>query len=136
MKPKVKLLAVSNVFSRLMHFEKAGDIEEEHKHIYDHGTLLSSGSVRVDMLNDNKIVSSKEFRAPDFIFIAKELEHRITALEDNTVCACIHALRSIDEELIDPDFLVEPVYYDDVKATDLADKIQEKYNKQMKFFKK
>jgi len=133
--PEVKLFAVSNVFSRLMHFKK-GDVEEGHKHIYNHGTLLSTGSVLVEMLDDDGVViGSKEFVAPTFLFIEKNKNHRLTALEDNTVCACIHALRDIDEDLIDPDFLVTPVEYGDVKVTDLADRIKEKYNKQMKYFK-
>lgn len=134
--PEVKLFAVSNVFSRLMHFVKAGDTEEGHKHIYNHGTLLSSGSVRVESIDDNGIViASKDFIAPSFLFIEKNLNHRLTALEDNTVCACIHALREVNEDLIDPDFLLSPVEYGDVKVTDLADRIKEKYNKQMKYFK-
>ena len=67
--PEIKMLAISNVFSRLMHFKKAGDIEVGHTHSYDHGTLLSSGSVQVDMLNDNnQIVSTKTFVAPTFIY--------------------------------------------------------------------
>ena len=135
-RPEVKLLAVSNVFSRLMHFVNKGDIEQGHQHIYDHGTLLSSGSVLVEMIDDNgNTISSKEFVAPTFIFIKKEQNHRLTALEDNTVCVCIHALRDIDDDLIDPDFLVEPATYGDVKVDDLANMVKEKYNKQMKYFK-
>jgi hypothetical protein len=48
--PDIKIIAVSNVFSRLMHFNKAGDIEVGQTHPYDHATLVSSGSVRVDVL--------------------------------------------------------------------------------------
>jgi hypothetical protein len=135
--PEVKLFAVSNVFSRLMHFVKKGDTEEGHKHIYDHGTLLSTGSVLVEMIDDaGNIIGSKEFVAPTFIFVEKNINHRLTALEDNTICACIHALRSVDDDLIDPDFLVTPIDYGDVEKTDLADKIKEKYNKQMMYFKR
>jgi len=134
--PEVKLLAVSNVFSRLMHFVKSGDTEEGHKHIHDHGTLLSSGSVRVEMLDDTgTILGAKDFVAPTFLFIEKNKNHRLTALEDNTVCACIHALRSVDDDLIDPDFLVEPIDYGNVEKTDLANRIKEKYDKQMMYFK-
>jgi hypothetical protein len=135
-RPEIQLMAVSNVFTRLMHFVKKGDIEQGHQHIYDHGTLLSTGRVLVEMLDDNGIVTaSKEFVAPSFIFIKKEQNHRLTALEDNTVCTCIHALRDVEDELIDPSFLVEPEYYGDVKVDDLAKKIKDKYNKQMKYFK-
>jgi hypothetical protein len=134
--PEVKLFAVSNVFSRLMHFVNKGDIEEGHKHVYDHGTLLSSGSVLVEMIDDDGVtIGSKEFTAPNFIFIEKNVNHRLTALEDNTVCACIHALRTVDQELIDPDFLVTTIDYGNVEKTDLDQRIKEKYNKQMVYFK-
>jgi len=131
--PEIKMLAISNVFSRLMYFKKAGDIEVSHTHSYDHGTLLSSGSVQVDMLDDNnEIVSTKTFVAPNFIFINKNNYHRITALEDNTVCACIHAIKTIDEELVDPDFLVNQLEV--TGKNELKQAVIEKYNKEHKLF--
>jgi hypothetical protein len=97
-----------------MHFKNKGDVELGHKHSYDHGTLVSSGSVLYEVLDDynGNTIASKEFKSPNLIFVDKEKYHRITALEDNTVCACIHALRTNDEELIDPDFLIEPLIGD------------------------
>ena len=131
--PEIKMLAISNVFSRLMYFKKTGDIEVSHTHSYDHGTLLSSGSVQVDMLDDNnEIVSTKTFVAPNFIFINKNNYHRITALEDNTVCACIHAIKTIDEELVDPDFLVNQL--EGTGKGELKQAVIEKYNKEHKLF--
>jgi hypothetical protein len=109
--PQVQVVAVSNVYSRLMHFVNKGDVEVGHSHTYDHATLLSSGSVLYEVLDgpDGNTVASKEFKAPGYIFVEKDKYHRITALEDNTVCACIHALRTIDEEIIDPSFFIEPL---------------------------
>jgi hypothetical protein len=131
--PEIKMLAISNVFSRLMHFQKAGDIELSHTHSYDHGTLLSSGSVQVDMLDgNNKIVSTKTFVAPTFIFINKNNYHRITALEDNTVCACIHAIKTIDDELVDSDFLVNQL--EGTGKGELKQAVMGKYNKEHKLF--
>jgi hypothetical protein len=107
-KPEVKILAVSNVYCRLMNFVKKGDKEHGHYHDYDHGTLLASGKLLVEKLDDNgEIIYSKVFTAPSFIFIAKDSQHILTALEDNTVATCIHALRTIDETIIDPDFYIE-----------------------------
>lgn len=111
--PEITIIAVSNVFCRLMNFKNKGDIEEGHKHTYHHATLVSSGSVRVEILDDNinqNIVLSKEFTAPNFIFIDKDKNHRIISLEDNTVCSCIHAVRDIEGEIVDPAFLIEPVW--------------------------
>ena len=113
MTPEIKLIACSNVYSRLMNFKHAGDVEVGHRHSYNHATLVSSGSVQVDILDDDgNTTSSKTFNAPTMIYINKDDFHKITALEDNTVCVCIHALRTIDEELVEPDFLVDAITND------------------------
>jgi len=107
-KPDVKILAVSNVYCRLMNFKKKGDQEHGHYHGYDHGTLLAKGKLLVEKTDkEGNKLSSKEFTAPSFIFIAKDTRHVLTALEDDTIVTCIHALRTIDETIIDPDFLIE-----------------------------
>lgn len=107
-RPEIKIMALSNVYCRLMNFVKKGDYELGHCHTYDHGTLLSSGMLEVEMYEeDGTLVSSKQFSAPSFIFVDKNRLHRLTALEDNTVACCIHALRTIDETILDPDFFVE-----------------------------
>jgi hypothetical protein len=106
--PDIKMIAVSNVFSRLMYFKNAGDVELGHTHSYDHATLISAGSVCVDVFSaDGTVESSRNFVAPDMIFIQKDKFHKLTSLQDNTVCACIHALRTVDEEIVDPNFLVD-----------------------------
>lgn len=107
--PSIKIMCISNVYTRLMHFQNAGDIEHGHMHDFDHGTLVSSGAVLVEILDpETKTpVSQKTIEAPNFIFIQKDKFHRLTALVDDTVCACIHALRTNDEELLEPDFFVE-----------------------------
>lgn len=109
--PEIKIICISNVYSRLMHFRNKGDVELGHKHTFDHGSLISSGSVLYEVLDeDNKtVISSKVFSAPNFVFVDKDKNHRITALEKDTVCACIHALKTNDQEIIDPDFLIEPL---------------------------
>ena len=111
--PEIKIIALSNIYSRLMHFKHKGDIELGHTHTFDHATLVSSGAVLVETLDNNfNITSSKEFYAPNMVFIDKDRIHRITALEDNTVCGCIHAVRTMDEEIVDPDFLIEPASWE------------------------
>lgn len=127
--PDIKIIAVSNVFSRLMHFNKAGDIEVGHTHPYDHATLVSSGSVRVDILGVSGIESSREFVAPDMVFIQKNRIHQLTALEDNTVCACIHALRTVDEQIISPEFLISPMTSEN--KGEIRDEIQRVYGQSM-----
>jgi hypothetical protein len=128
--PEVKSIALSNVYTRMMFFAKAGDTEVGHHHEFDHATLVSSGSVLVEILSDEaEVISSKEFVAPTMVFIEKFKNHRIVALEDNTVAACIHALRTVDETLIDPDFIIDPSQLEGKSVPGL---IKEKYEMGMR----
>jgi quercetin dioxygenase-like cupin family protein len=97
--PHTTIASVSNLWIRMMHFEKAGDKNEGHVHNYDHVTLLSYGSVRVHVED-----KTTDFKAPHVIFISKGKSHYIEALEDNTVASCVHALRTgeREEDIIDP----------------------------------
>lgn len=97
--PNSRISVVANTWIKQMHFVKAGDMNDGHTHIFDHQTLLGKGSVKVTV---NGKVS--EFKAPTIIFIRAGLEHQIEALEDDTICYCIHAIRDGDrvEDIIDP----------------------------------
>jgi hypothetical protein len=63
------------------------------------------------------------------VFIDKNLFHRLTALEDNTVCSCIHAVKTMDGNIIDPDFLIEPIMWEHYGAMDWI--VAEKTGKEM-----
>jgi len=104
--PKVKIACVSNLYSREMIFEKTGDVEVGHTHTFDHITFLASGKLRVTTKN-----GISEFQAPQMIFIHKDYEHELTALEDNTVAYCIHALRFGEkvEDILDPSMIPEGI---------------------------
>jgi quercetin dioxygenase-like cupin family protein len=86
----------------MMNFAKAGDCNEGHLHNYDHITLLSKGSVEVDVEGQKTV-----FKAPHMIYIAKGKRHFLTALEDDTVASCIHALRTgeREEDILDPSMI-------------------------------
>lgn len=98
--PKIGISCVANIFSRMMLFEKAGDIEQGHAHRFGHLTLLSKGSLSVKV-NDKETI----FDAPYMIYIEKDVEHELTALEDGTLAFCIHALRDGNgvDDIIDPE---------------------------------
>ena len=99
--PEVKIGCVANLFSRMMHFKKAGDIEMGHTHQFDHLTLLASGSLKVTV--EGKV---SEFTAPHMIYIHKDKVHELVALEDNTLAYCIHALRDREtNDIIDPSMI-------------------------------
>jgi hypothetical protein len=138
MRPEIKIISVSNVYCRLMKFNKAGDQEVSHSHTYDHGTLLASGKMLVEEINDeDEVVSSKEFTAPTFVYIPKDITHVLTSLEDSTVATCIHALRTNDETIIDPDYFVREVEFADNETQRTEDRkfIKELFNERGLDFK-
>jgi quercetin dioxygenase-like cupin family protein len=103
--PHVKLGCVANLFSRMMHFKSAGDVEHGHTHSFDHLTLLATGSLRVTVEG-----KTTDFKAPHMIYIHKDKNHELVALEDNTVAYCIHALRDkSSDEILDPSMIPEGV---------------------------
>ena len=102
----VKIGMVSNLYSRMMHFEEVGDIEHGHTHQFDHLTLLASGRLQITV--DGKV---SDFSAPNMIFIHKDKNHELVALEPNTVAYCIHAMRLGErvEDIVDPSMVPEGV---------------------------
>jgi quercetin dioxygenase-like cupin family protein len=93
----VSISFVDNVFVRQMHYHKAGAYMNGHKHPYNHLTLLGKGKLKITV-NDKETV----YTAPHAIFIHKDFEHRLVALEDNTVAYCIHATRDDSGNVLDP----------------------------------
>lgn len=101
MTPEIKLGCVANLFSRMMHFRKAGDMEIGHTHQFDHLTLLAKGKLKVTV---EGVVT--EFTAPHMIYIHKNKVHELVALTDDTVAYCIHALRDKENnEILDPSMI-------------------------------
>jgi hypothetical protein len=107
--PEIKLMCVSNVFVRQMHFKEVGDKEIGHYHPFDHTTLLSHGKIEVTVNNQKTI-----YDAPNLIFIKATEIHSIKALEKDTVVCCIHALRNgwDSEDIIDPTLIPNGVSLD------------------------
>jgi quercetin dioxygenase-like cupin family protein len=130
--PEIKVISLSNVYTRLMYFAKKGDVENGHKHTYDHATLVSSGSVMFETLDDlGNSLTSKVFVSPNLVYVPKNKGHRITALEDNTVCGCIHAIRTIDQDIVSPEFLIDPL---DETTLSVGEEVFNKTNKEMEPF--
>jgi quercetin dioxygenase-like cupin family protein len=106
--PNIRLAFVSHIFTRLMHFKNAGDTEQGHKHDFDHVTLLSSGGLEVTV--DEHVTT---FVAPHLIFIHKDKEHKLVALEDNTVACCIHGIKDSSGDFVDQDMIPNGVNQND-----------------------
>lgn len=102
--PEVFISCCSNVYIRRMTFHKANTIELGHTHLYDHVSYVSLGSCEVQVYDEEKdeMGPPKRYQAPATIFIAKNKIHQLKSLEDNTVIDCVHALRDIDGNIIDP----------------------------------
>jgi quercetin dioxygenase-like cupin family protein len=99
--PLINIGVTCNVFVRQMHFKSAGDVEQGHTHPYDHLTLLAKGSVAVEVDGE-----TTEFVAPHMIWIRADRQHKLTALTDNTVAYCVHALREEGtDDIIAPDMV-------------------------------
>jgi quercetin dioxygenase-like cupin family protein len=100
--PTTNIGVTCNVFVRQMHFANAGDVEQGHTHPYDHLSLLGKGSVRVEV--DGR---TTDFVAPHMIWIRADKVHKLTALTDDAVVYCIHALRgdSESDDIISPDMV-------------------------------
>jgi quercetin dioxygenase-like cupin family protein len=98
--PIVKMSCVANLFSRMMHFQKKGDKEGGHSHVFNHLTLLAKGSLEVTVDGQATV-----FSAPHMIYIRKDKLHELVALEDDTLAFCIHALRDGEgtADILDPD---------------------------------
>jgi len=89
-----------NIFIRPMHLEKTGDVVHGHKHIFDHTTIIFKGSVHVKLTNLDGTTQEKDFAAPAYLLVRKDVEHEITALEDNTIAWCVYSHRNAQGEVV------------------------------------
>ena len=86
-----------NIWVRQNILKNAGDVFPGHTHLFDHVSLLTKGSVEVEVEG----YPTKKFSAPTFVVIKKEHKHTFTALEDDTHWYCVFALRNLDGEVIE-----------------------------------
>lgn len=108
--PDIQITCLSNVYVRRMSFSEKGIIELGHRHPYSHASLVASGSVSVQVYDDDtkKLLDPVVYKAPAMIMIEKDIAHQIESLEDDTVVCCIHALRDETETIIDPEMIPVP----------------------------
>lgn len=97
--PKVCEKIVSNVWFHTMQFDKAGDYKVGHKHNFDHAHLVCKGSVELfeaehlDGAQSSERVSLGIYKQGDILLVPCNKSHSVMALEDNTFCACVQAVR-------------------------------------------
>jgi quercetin dioxygenase-like cupin family protein len=78
------------VYANRMDFQEAGSFGVQHKHNYDHLSILASGSVLLEVEGSPNTVH----KAPAALTIVAGKTHKVTALEANSVWFCIHAVPS------------------------------------------
>ena len=88
-----------------------GDIVQGHLHNYDHVTMVSHGSMLIEVMSGpamdgvtqsvikSTVKSAKEAR--NFVLILAGVAHRFTALEDGTVYQCVYAHRDEEGNAVD-----------------------------------
>lgn len=86
-----------NIWVRQNYIPKANTAIPGHTHHFDHVTLLVSGKVEVKIEGHEP----KQFSAPTFIVINKDLHHEFKSLEDGTLYYCIFALRDHEGNVMD-----------------------------------
>jgi len=108
-----------------MLFEKKGCVEFGHSHEYDHTSFVATGSVEIQVYDESleEMLPPVLYKAPSMIFIKRNTVHQIISSEDNTTVHCIHALRDINDTIIDPCFIPIPE-----KLETAIDRIYYEYN--------
>jgi hypothetical protein len=83
----------NGVYIKQMALREVGWTVMQHKHKFDHITLVGAGAVAVKC--DGVV---HYYEAPSLINIKADTKHQIMAIKPNTVCYCIHALGA-DEDI-------------------------------------
>ena len=97
MKESIELGFFGNIWVRQNVMESAGESFPGHKHKFDHVTLLSKGEIEVEVEG----YKPKIFKAPTFVVVRKEHNHKITALTDDVLYYCVFAVRDLDGKPVD-----------------------------------
>jgi quercetin dioxygenase-like cupin family protein len=82
-----------NIFIRRNPLPKVGDKVDGHTHNFDHTTIVFLGSVRVRATRPDGKIREQVFEAPSHFLVYRDVEHEITALEDNTLFWCVYSHR-------------------------------------------
>ena len=91
------------LYAKEMNLAK-GTFLVQHKHTYDHLSILAKGHVKV--LFEGELC--KEYIAPACINIVKGVNHSVLAMDDS-VWYCVHATDETDADHIDESLIKEEV---------------------------
>jgi quercetin dioxygenase-like cupin family protein len=90
-----------NIFIRqsMVHAAKGSKIEG-HKHAFDHTTIVFTGAVHVRATLPDGGVIERDFAAPSHFLVKSDVEHEITATEDDTTFWCVYSHRTPQGDVV------------------------------------
>lgn len=91
-----EVVQYGNLYVRKLQFTQAGTQFMNHKHFFDHISLLTKGAMCVNCTGQRRT-----YYAPSVIQIPKDTEHQITALVDDTHWWCVFAVRDDQGEVLE-----------------------------------
>jgi quercetin dioxygenase-like cupin family protein len=100
---KVEFHLADNIFVKMISLPEKGYICSGHKHTFDHTSFVASGSIRV--WKDG--ILDKDYHSPTGVFIEKNVEHKMLALEDNTLFFCIHNTHGFPEDELEEHLVIK-----------------------------
>ena len=89
-----------NIFIRPNNLNKVGEFVDGHGHNFDHTTIIFKGAVEVRAKLPTGQIVERTFTAPAHFLVKAEVEHKITAVEDNTVFWCVYSHRTPQGDII------------------------------------
>src|SRR5665213_2438264 len=89
-----------NIFIRPNALLPKGYFIEGHKHLFDHTTIVFTGSVHVKRINLDETVTEEDFKSPSHFLVKAGVSHEITSLEDDTTYWCVFSHRNAQGDVV------------------------------------
>lgn len=94
-----------NIYIREGVLAKKGDFVDGHTHNFDHTTYIAHGSIKVEQLDDKGNVLKEAVKSSsttkNWVLIKKDVVHRLTAMEDNSIYHCIYSHRTPQGDVVE-----------------------------------
>lgn len=111
-----------NIYLKQMDFDDSNQVYHGHHHEYDHVTMVARGRVRVTFSEvpfAGIPEEVKEYSAVSMFITRSFRLHTIVSLEPNTTVCCIHAVRTKDGKILEPD-IPKDHYFDPDFVNDVS----------------
>lgn len=92
--------SAGNIQIRPNYLQKKGDVVDGHAHNFDHVTVVFEGSIHVRATLPSGDIIERNFVKGSEFLVKAEVEHEITALEDNTLFKCYYAHRTPQGDIV------------------------------------